>query len=128
MKKLLLFLWLLTIFLSSCKPKTDPLPAGIWSSGCIELAPFEGAYRLNGMCCEYVLLPAIKTNKERSFKVKGSFHSFTGAGFSNIPIEISGDLSPDSETLTLRYSVNGRSDLFVLKPGKAEKECQCFCD
>lgn len=127
MKKRLFFLWLPAVTLSSCKSK-DPLPAEIWSLGCVELAPFEGAFRLTGLCCEYVLLPAIKINKERSFKVKGSYHSFTGAGFSNIPVEVSGDLSPNSKVLILRYSVNAQSSLFVLKPGKAEKKRQCFCD
>ncbi len=126
MKNLSLFLWLPFILFSGCKSQ-DPLPAEVWSSDCVELAPFEGAYRLTGVCCEYVLLPAIETNKKRSFKVKGSYHSFTGAGYTDIPIEIMGNLAPNDTTLTLRYSVNSQESVFVLNPGKAEMKCQCFC-
>lgn len=126
MRNIALYIWIAIFALSSCKSK-NPLPTETWSSGCVELAPFEGAYRLTGVCCEFVLLPIIKINEERAFKVKGSYHSFTGAGFSNIPIEISGDLSPDNKTLTLRYSVNTQENQFVLKPGKAIIMCDCVC-
>ncbi|GHB58947.1 hypothetical protein [Persicitalea jodogahamensis] len=126
MKKLPFFLCSLCILILGCKSK-DPLPAEVWSSDCVELAPFEGAYRLTGVCCEYVLLPAIETNKKRTFKVKGSYHSFTGAGYTDIPIEITGNLAPNDTTLTLKYAVNSQENVFVLNPGSAEMKCQCFC-
>ncbi len=129
MKNTIFCIGLAFFTLSSCANKEkDPLPAVIWSYNCVELAPFEGAYRLTGICCEYALLPSLSLDENKSFKVKGSYHSFTGAGFSNVPIEIIGDLSSDNSTLTLKYSVNSQESVFELKPGKAKMLCQCGCD
>ncbi len=114
--------------LLSCSPKTEPLPVDSWVGGCIELAPYEGAYRLTGICCEYIVLPEIKLDNNRSFAVKGTYFTFTGAGFANIPILIRGQLAPDGSTLTISYSVNSVLATYTLRPGKATAVCFCACD
>ena len=103
-------------------------PSQIWSEGCVQLAPDQGDYRLNGMCCEYVLLPGIDLTASSFFVVDGTYHSFTGAGFSSTPITITGSVSPDKNTLILHYSVNSVPAVYSLKPGPARIACDCYCD
>jgi hypothetical protein len=128
MKKNVGLWWLIVIILSSCNSKTDVLPTEIWSAGCVELAPNQGEYRLSGMCCAYVLFPELKLTRKGSFKVNGTYHAYTGAGYSSIPIEIDGTLSSNRETLTLRYSVNSDPKIHQLQPGPALVSCYCACD
>ncbi|MGA0559307.1 hypothetical protein ACO2Q8_21790 [Larkinella sp. VNQ87] len=117
-------LGVLICLLGNCRSKTEVLPSEVWSEGCAELAPYQGGYRLSGMCCEYVLLPGPLS---RSFQVNGTYHGFTGAGFSNIPIAITGTALSDT-TLVLSYSVNTKTSTFTLKPGRARMACNCACD
>lgn len=127
-KRIALFCALLAT-LSGCHSNTHVVPSEIWSAGCIELAPYQGSYRLSGMCCEYVLLPQIKLATGRSFAVNGTHHSYTGAGFNSTAIIIRGKIAPDT-TLTLSYSLPHRTtpDTYRLRQGPAQVSCQCGCD
>ncbi len=128
MKTRLVILLLLMTLVLGCKSGTDVLPSEIWSSGCVQLAPYQGGYQLTGICCTYVLLPPLKLTRQGSFTVAGSYHSFTGAGFSNVPISITGNLSSDKTTLTVRYSTGTVPEVYILKPGPATVICSCGCD
>ncbi|GAB3889276.1 hypothetical protein GCM10028825_23610 [Spirosoma agri] len=111
-----------------CRTTVDVLPTDTWSEGCIALTPYQGAYRLSGMCCEYLLLPALELTKSKLFVVRGSYHSFTGAGFSNVPIQVKGQLSADEKELVIAYSLNSTPVTHRLAPGPAKTACTCFCD
>ena len=128
MKSRLLFFSTLVAVSMGCQGTSEVLPTDIWSEGCIELAPYQGDYRLAGMCCEYLLLPTLELTKSKSFAVKGSYHSFTGAGFSNVPIQVRGQLSPDGTELTIGYSLNASPVTHKLTAGRAKLACQCGCD
>ncbi|GAB4016266.1 hypothetical protein [Spirosoma koreense] len=123
--RLLCIIWALAF---SCSPKSDPLPADRWAEGCIQLAPYEGAYRLSGMCCSYVSIPEIKLDPNRTFVSKGTFSTFTGAGFADFPATVSGQLSADGTTLTISYYVNSFQTTYTLRAGQAAVACLCGCD
>jgi hypothetical protein len=128
MKQNLLFLIIITVMMIECRSNTDVLPTGVWSAGCVELAPYQGSYRLSGMCCAYLLIPKIELNQARSFTVTGSYHAFTGAGFSNVPILITGQLSSNGNELTIGYSLNSSPVTYRLTSGPAKLACFCGCD
>ncbi|GAB4051819.1 hypothetical protein [Spirosoma litoris] len=119
------FIWTVAL---GCSPKTDPLPVDTWADGCIELAPYQGAYRLTGVCCEYITLPDIKLDSKGAFATKGTYSTFTGAGFADSPILIQGQLAPNGAALTISYTVNATLATYTLKPGKRTMACLCGCD
>lgn len=128
MKKIVVLLCALACVVSGCRSGTDLLlPMEIWSDGCVQLAPNKGAYRLSGMCCEYVSILEIQLARDGSFRVEGTYHSFTGAGFSSIPVRITGNLSQDKTTLTVNYP-GAPPGGYTLKPGPAKLACDCYCD
>ncbi|QDK81582.1 hypothetical protein EXU85_24410 [Spirosoma sp. KCTC 42546] len=88
----------------------------------------QGAYRLTGLCCEYIILPEIKLDNNRAFSTQGTYFTFTGAGFASIPITISGQVSLNGNLLTIRYSVNSTLATYSLRPGKATMAYLCGCD
>lgn len=128
MKNLLALILLSAVLLMGCQSKSDVLPTDVWSQGCAQLAPNKGGYLLSGICCTYVLFPLIKLTHTGSFAVDGSYHSFTGAGVSDVPTRIMGQVAPDRSTLTLQYTVNGAVSTFILRPGYATSFCYCGCD
>lgn len=133
MKKSVILFCLILAILSGCKSpisETHVLSPEVWSEGCVELAPYQGSYRLSGVCCENVLLPKIELNINRSFSVNGTHHSYTGAGFNSTNIIIQGQISPDDNVLTLRYVLPHRPAPYTyrLTPNPAQLSCQCFCD
>lgn len=136
MKKILLTAFLFAGMISCKKndPKTEvlieniPLSAEVWADGCAELASFENKFRISGMCCEYILLPVIMTNRQGDFKLSANLYSYDGVGgYAEIPIRVSGNLSSTDTTLTLRYVAGGRENTLTLKPGKSILKCDCAC-
>ena len=120
-------LFVLWLFLLSCNSK-DPLPSDTWSKGCIQLAPDPQGFRLTGMCCEYIILPPLKLDKNQQFSVKAQYFTFTGAGFASQPIITNGKLSGDGQTLTISYSTGTTVTTHELSPGAATVSCLCGCD
>jgi hypothetical protein len=116
--------------LSTCQSKPDVVPNMVWSSGCIELSPEQGLYRLDGMCCAYVLMPPVDLTVSHAFAVSGSYHSFTGAGFDSTEITVYGQVLTGQKTLFLSYTLPGQSPAqnWLLQPGPAKLACQCGCD
>ncbi|RRB14045.1 hypothetical protein [Larkinella knui] len=127
MKKKLTFWVLGVLILSSCHSRTEILPSEAWSEGCVELAAYQKGYRLSGICCAYLLFPMIKQGQNGTFKVKGSYHFFTGVGYESIPTEVVGVFSSPDTTLTLNYSTGTQSKIYRLKPGHAQMACNCGC-
>ncbi|QMW06768.1 hypothetical protein [Spirosoma foliorum] len=80
----------------------------------IELALYQGTYRLAGVCCEYNTLPNIKLDNKGAFATKGTYPTFTGAGFADSPILIQGQLALSSATLTISYTVNATLATYTL--------------
>lgn len=128
MKKNLAFCLLIVVIGFSCGSETNVLPANTWSNGCIQLAPDPEGYRLTGVCCEYVQIPKIALLGNNTFSTEGSYHSFTGAGYSNTPIQVTGYLFPDGNTLMINYGLNASSASYVLKLGPSTVTCDCYCD
>jgi hypothetical protein len=126
MKAIPAVLWLALYLLSGCQSRVAP--SDVWAEGCIELVPHQGGYLLRGVCCEYVLLPDLKTIRQGSFTAKGTYHSYTGAGFSSTPTEVRGVLSSGGKLLTVAYTVHSQQSRYQLKPGRATVICDCGCD
>jgi hypothetical protein len=118
---------ILWVGMFSCHPQ-DPLPVDTWSQGCIQLAPDPQGFRLSGMCCEYVILPQLKLNKNQQFVVSAEYFSFTGAGFAGRPIVVNGELSSNRKALTISYPLGTNVMTYHLKPGAATVSCFCGCD
>ncbi|CCH54001.1 hypothetical protein BN8_03138 [Fibrisoma limi BUZ 3] len=127
-KPVALLLIVYCAFIVGCSSRTEVLPADTWSEGCVELAPYQNGYRLNGMCCSYILMPTLRIDRNQTFTVKASYYTFNGAGFIDIPTNVRGELSPNRRTLTLRYTVNGSTTTHTLEPGRARMYCLCGCD
>ncbi|WP_147368023.1 hypothetical protein [Fibrisoma montanum] len=128
MKPIVLFLLACCTFAVGCSSQTEVLPTDTWSDGCVELAPYQNGYRLNGICCSYILMPSLRIDRNQTFAVKASYYTFNGAGFIDMPADVRGELSPDGRTLTLRYTVNGSTTTHTLEPGSARMACLCGCD
>ena len=128
MKNIAILLCFVSLAMTGCKPQTDVLPQGIWSEGCAQLSPDTAGYRLSGMCCTYVLFPNKLISANGALTVKGSTHSFTGAGFSNDPIDITIQKTVDG-ALVLSYPLPSVAapTVFQLTPGPAIVACDCFC-
>lgn len=122
-----ILLFILWVSLLSCSPK-DPLPIDTWSKGCIQLAPDPQGFRLSGMCCEYIILPQLKLDKNQRFSLKAEYFTFTGAGFANQPIIVNGGLSGDGQKLTISYPTGTTVTTHELRPGAATMYCLCGCD
>ncbi|KAA9349245.1 hypothetical protein [Larkinella humicola] len=127
MKKRLTFWWLGLLTLSSCHSRTEILPSEAWSEGCVELAPYQEGYRLSGMCCAYLLFPMVTQAQNGTFKVNGSYYSFSGVAYESVPAEVSGVYSSKDGILTLTYSAGTQSKIHKLKQGHAQMSCYCGC-
>lgn len=120
----LVVLW---VSLLSCN-SNDPLPLDTWSQGCIQLAPDPQGFRLTGVCCEYIILPQLRLDRNQRFSVKADYFTFTGAGFAGRPIIVNGELSGDGQTLTISYPTGTAVTTYELRPGAATIYCLCGCD
>ncbi len=128
MKKILVLCLSILVNTFGCHSETNVLPANTWSNGCMQLAPELEGYRLTGVCCEYVQMPKVALRGNNTFSVEGSYHSFTGAGFSNTPVQLTGYLSSDGNTLRIDYTINAHPVSYTLKLGPATASCTCGCD
>lgn len=128
MKKILILNVFILTLSFGCRSETNVLPANTWSNGCIQLAPNPEGYRLTGECCAYVQMPKVALLANNTFLVEGSYHSFTGAGFSNIPIQVTGSLSPDGNMLAIKYGQGAGFASHTLKLGPVTIACNCYCD
>lgn len=122
------FLLLLIWACLACTREKEPLPAESWSSGCIELSPHNDDYRLAGMCCAYLILPTLQLDRNQSFYVKGRYNVFTGAGYAETPVVVSGRFIRPDNSLIMEYTINGQTITHTLKPGRATVACYCGCD
>lgn len=124
-------LFVLWVTLLSCNPKDslpmNPLPVDTWSKGCVQLVPDPRGFRLRGMCCEYIILPQLKLDRNQQFSVKAKYFTSTGAGFASQLITVNGKLSGDRQTLTLSYSTGGTVTTHELIPGAPTPYCLCGC-
>ena len=127
MKLALLLLFVSCVLWSGCSPK-DLLPNNTWSQGCAEFAPYQGTYRLSGLCCTNIVFPQISLDKNQSFSVKATYYTFNGAGTINFPLVVDGKLSPDRKILALSYSINSALTIHTLKLGRPIVSCDCGCD
>ncbi|SFE41715.1 hypothetical protein SAMN05216167_113146 [Spirosoma endophyticum] len=116
-----LFVALVSIVLSSCSPK-EPLPE-VWSQSCVQLAPYQGIYRLTGMCCSTLDVPRIDVQSDLTFSTVGNLYTNRFADTAGRPILVTGNLSPDRSTLTIHYLTQS----YTLKPGYATASCYCVC-
>ncbi|WP_381528686.1 hypothetical protein [Spirosoma soli] len=123
-----ILLGILWVCLLSCQPKEEPLPVSVWSQACVELAPYQQGYRLSGICCEYIILPQLRLDRNKQFSVKAEYFTFTGAGFAGRPISVNGNLSANGQVLTISYSTGATVTTHELKPGAATAFCYCGCD
>lgn len=123
-----LTVWALVVSCRSSDDSIGPLPHQVWSADCVQLSPRQNGYRIDGICCTYILLPAIALNRNRRFSVDADYHTFNGAGFIKFPTVLTGQLSGDGQTLTISYSVNSVLTTHTLKPGRAPATCFCGCD
>lgn len=131
---LLLILW---VVLLGCKSgpvnpfdpsrAVDPLPTNIWSMGSVQLAPNPRGFRLDGLCCAYMLIPQIKLDGQRRFEAKADYYSFNGAGYVAIPTTATGELSADGNILTLRYQIGSGLNTHRLQVGAATISALCGC-
>ncbi len=128
MKNIFVLAILFIALLSGCKSKDEVVPTEFWNEGCGELALSNGEYKLSGMCCEYVTFPKTKFKKGNTSTVDGSFHVFTGAGFSSVPVTITLKVSGDGDQLTVSFPLTNVPKVYNLVPGKAKMACDCFCD
>jgi len=110
-----------------CSSK-DPLPISTWSAGCVGFAPYQEGYRLDGICCAYIVLPKVKLDKSHTFTVKADYYTFTGASYVPIPTVVKGQLSSDGKVLTITYSINALASTHRLQPGAVTTFCYCACD
>ncbi|WP_439583457.1 hypothetical protein [Dyadobacter bucti] len=128
MKKVHAF-FILGLMLAGCRVKDKVLPLDVWSQDCVELAPHENGYRLSGMCCSHLTLPQLNVNKKGIFITDGVYSSFTGAGFADTTLRVTGHMSEADSVLTIAYALDTLSiQKFRLKPGPRKKVCECFCD
>ena len=127
MKTISFLLFANYVFLSTCS-FGQLLPTDTWSQDCVELAPYQGTYKLSGLCCTSITLPQIDLDKTRFFLIIAMYYTFNGAGIINFPIAVNGELSLDRKTLILNYSINSILYTHILKPGKATTSCDCVCD
>jgi hypothetical protein len=128
MTRLCFFLGVLTLFCASCKSKKEIGPRETWWQSCSTFEVFEDGYRLSGLCCAYITIPKLTLYKDESFSAKGDYYAYTGAGFAAQPVTVSGAVSKDGKSLTLRYTVNDIETSLELTPGRSPVVCDCFCD
>jgi hypothetical protein len=129
MKRILAPLLILTTLLSACKSddKIAP-PVDVWTDQCANLTSVDGAYRLSGMCCEYLNFPLVKLRMGKTVHVTGSYHGFTGAGFSDIPVTIQLQVDPGGRELKLSYSIGDILKEYKLIADGPVVLCDCYCD
>lgn len=128
MKYLSALFFALFLSLNGCKSDREIPPKGTWSEGCAVFSSFEDGYKLSGLCCEYLVFPKIKLKSNNSFTASASYHSFTGAGFSDVPVTVKGKLSKDEKTLGLSYEISGIAKSYSLKSDARIMYCSCYCD
>lgn len=121
-----LLLAILWVGLLSCRSE-EPLPVGVWSQACVQLSPDPQGFRLSGMCCEYIILPALKLDRNQQFSVNGEYFAFTGFGFASQLITVNGKLSANGRTLTISYPTGATVATYELRPGPATAFCYCGC-
>jgi hypothetical protein len=127
MKAFVLILGLVWV-LCSCTGETEPLPAESWSEGCVELSPHNNDYRLAGMCCAFMILPILRLDKNQSFSVSGRYNTFTGAGYAETVVTVTGRFSTPDNILLIEYPLNGQTITHRLQAGRATVACLCGCD
>ncbi|TLV02287.1 hypothetical protein [Dyadobacter luticola] len=121
-------IFIITILLSACTDGDKIAPTTIWSAGCGTLAPKNGAYQFSGTCCEYTDLPNLSFRQGKTVTVDGTYHSFTGAGFTNEPVKITMIVSPDGNKLKLSFIAYGTLHEYDMVPGGAKMVCDCLCE
>jgi hypothetical protein len=128
MKKIFALVLMFVTLLSGCKSKDEIVPTEIWNEGCGELAILNDEYRLSGLCCEYVTFPKTTFKKGHTRIVSGTYHTFTGAGFSHVPVPITLKVAEDGNQLTMSFTILTLTKTYNLVPGGAKMICDCFCD
>lgn len=128
MKYLSALLLALFLSLNGCKSDREISPTDVWSEGCAVFTSSEDGYKLSGLCCEYLVIPKIKLKSNNSFTASAYYYSYTGAGFSDVPVTVKGKLSKDEKTLDLSYEINGATKSYSLKAGATMVYCSCSCD
>ncbi|MCF2446457.1 hypothetical protein L0657_21035 [Dyadobacter sp. CY345] len=126
--KLTFVLFLLLIMLDSCKSEKEIAPTEIWSEGCVSFKPDSKGFLLSGICCEYVTVSKIKIKKDNSFVTPAKYFTYTGAGFQQSDVNVTGKISEDRKSLDLSFEGQGVSKTFALKSGGPTASCLCGCD
>ncbi len=120
---------LFIILVSGCKSDDKMLPVEVWSEGCRQLSADKDGYRIDGLCCEDLVIPKLKLSKNGKFATNGIYNTFTGAGYYQRPVKVSGSLSADGKILKLGFTTElAHSQEFTFSQGGADKICECFCD
>lgn len=129
MKYISLILLSLILIGGSCKNKEpERVPVEYWSTGCVEFAPENGGYKLSGMCCMWLELGVKEFRKGTTRAIKGTYHSFTGAGWAEFPAEATMKVSEAGDKVTIILPTTGPDQVYELTPGRAKTRCDCFCD
>ena len=118
MKAIPFSIFIIIVAFSRCSSK-EPLPTDVWSSACVQLAPYMDVYRLTGICCSYIEFPKLELRKDRTFSSKATAYNFNGGGYTPVPTIVSGQLSSDRSALVINS--------YTLKPGYATASCYCAC-
>ena len=121
-------IYFLAFLVFSCNSNSDILPSEVWSEGCATLYRYKDGYKLSGMCCEYLIIPELKSSKNNSFSSKAKYYTYTGSGYHNAQVKVTAKLSVNQDTLTLNYETAGITKAHVLTPGPAKTACTCGCD
>lgn len=103
-------------------------PTEIWSEACVSFKPDNRGFLLSGICCEYVTVSKIKLKKNNSFSAPGKYFTFTGAGYHESAVTVSGKISEDRKSLDLSLKGQDVSKTFALKAGGPTAACFCGCD
>lgn len=120
---------IILILVSGCRSDDNMLPVGVWSEGCRQLSPDKDGYRIDGLCCEDLVIPKLRLGKNGKFTTNGIYNTFTGAGYYQRPVKVSGILSADGKILKLGFTTElADSQEFTFTQGAADKICECFCD
>lgn len=120
---------IILILVSGCKSDDKMLPVEVWSEGCKQLSEYGDGYKVEGLCCEDLVIPKLRLGKNGKFTTNGIYNTFTGAGYQQWTVKVSGNLSSDGKILKLGFTTElAYTQEFTFSQGAADKICECFCD
>lgn len=127
MKKLIPLL--LVIFSVACRD-TFMYPT-IWSESCTNFSKRDDGYLLEARCCESIRFENLKLERNKSFATVGlySYATVSGGGGTNMPVQVTGKLSKDGQTLSLNYTAPADTAQINYNLSSTGEHflCDCFC-